>query len=85
MKVELQNENQNSASNFNRVSIGDLDLYFSYETIIAFRSNDDQAKIQNGWGPTTGKHLGWAPCGEHRLPADEFQERLNAQLAKINK
>ena len=35
-------------------------LYFSYETLVAFKVPSYQlASIENYWGPTTGKHLNW--------------------------
>ena len=37
---------------------GDLDVYFSYKTPVAFRAPGFGLVVrENEWGPTTGKHL----------------------------
>lgn len=33
--------------------------WFSYETLIAFKINNEFHIIKNYWGSTTGKHLNW--------------------------
>jgi hypothetical protein len=39
-------------------SMGTIDVYFSYQTIVAFRSPTAGLVVrQNGWGPTTDRHL----------------------------
>lgn len=45
--------------NFSRVTVGELVLHFSYETVIAFHHpSTGLAVSENLWGPTTGKHIG---------------------------
>ena len=64
------------------VTIGQLDIYFSYRTIVAYRTID-QGLIcsENVWSVTTGKHLNWIqPDKEKRLSFDEFQDRLDETL-----
>ena len=39
------------------VTIGKYSLYFSYETCIAVYSPYGGFRIQNYWGPTTGRHF----------------------------
>lgn len=78
--VRLRNMNENSARNFNKVEIGDLELYFSYETPVAFRTSKTGLVVsENIWGSTTGKHLNWLDGGrkECRIPNDEFEKQLN--------
>lgn len=60
-----------------RVSVGGVDVWFSYSTPVAFRTNGKQVVRQNDWGSTTGKHLNWIDGGDKasRVPAAEF-ERL---------
>jgi len=78
--VRLRNMNENGAKNFNKVEIGDLELYFSYETPVAFRTSKTGLVVsENIWGSTTGKHLNWLDGGrkQHRIPNDEFEKQLN--------
>ncbi len=40
------------------VTLGDLTLLFSYETLVAFREGfGDWIVSENVWGPTTGRHI----------------------------
>ncbi len=78
-EVEFRNCNQNSAKNFNRIDIGTVTLWFSYETIIAFHTPDTGfVATENIWGNTTGKHLNWICNKEDRLPRAEFLDKLNS-------
>jgi len=66
------------------VSIGNLDLYFSYDTVIAFSSKYTGLIIRkNDWSTTTGKHLN-AINSDHsiRIQGDEFEYMLEETLAK---
>jgi hypothetical protein len=68
--------------NFSRVSIGNLDLWFSYETVIAFTSGPGRTVIsENVWSTTTGKHLNWIDSDKtRRLPHEDFLVMLAARL-----
>ena len=56
MTVKLYYPNRNTKQI--TVEIGDLDLYFSYNTIVAFRSPHSGFVIsENIWSMTTGRHL----------------------------
>lgn len=84
--VRLRNCNKNSAKNFNKVGIGDLELFFSYETPVAFRTSKTGLVVsENIWGNTTGKHLNWLDGGrkECRVPNDEFEEQLKELLESM--
>ena len=50
---------ENIRANFNRLSTKDIDVYFSYETPIAFTANNLTHIRENDWGPTTGRHLNY--------------------------
>lgn len=50
-------DSSSSQSNAKCVKIGDVELYFSYETIVGLRYRGRTLVTQNTWGPTTGKHL----------------------------
>ena len=75
--IRLRNENENSAKNFNSVTIGNVKLYFSYETCVAFKKDGILTVTQNEWGSTTGKHLNWISSKEDRIPYKDFQKELN--------
>ena len=65
------------------VSVGQLDVYFSYTTVVAFRSpNSGLVVSENQWGPTTGRHLNEIDGGEQddRLPRREFVAMLEKTL-----
>lgn len=65
--------------------INSLDVYFSYDTVVAFREVGHELVVhENDWGPTTGKHLNWLDSGEkkNRVPHDEFEQKLQAVLDK---
>lgn len=47
----------NLTSNFNKVTIGNLTMWFSYETMVAFQFLEKLVVHQNDWTTTTGKHL----------------------------
>lgn len=63
------------------VTVGNIELYFSYKTIIAFRDNGVLTITKNYWGPTTGKHLNAISQDKtKRLSSDVFDQKLNAML-----
>jgi hypothetical protein len=39
------------------ISLGNLTVWFSYDTIVAFMDGHGKVVSENVWGPTTGKHL----------------------------
>lgn len=57
------------------VKVGDLELYFSYQTLVAFRSPATGLKIrENEWGSTTGAHLNAIDNGEgERMNGRDFE------------
>lgn len=71
------------------VTIGKLQLYFSYKTCIAFNNGNGDAICQNVWGNTTSGHLnsidgGSKEAKKERLPRQEFNEKLQQVLIKHN-
>lgn len=69
-------------TNSTGVTVGDLDLYFSYKTVIAFcKAGAPRVVRANDWGPTTGHHLtsidgGKKEAKAKRLPSAEFEAAL---------
>lgn len=72
--------------NFTRVTVGNLSLWFSYETPIGFQVGDGSKVVRrNDWGTTTGRHLNYLDGGSEaaksaRLGTPGFQTELNAAL-----
>ena len=66
-----------------RLYLGDLEIWYSYETPIAFRGRDMVLVArENAWGNTTGKHMNQIPGNEkkNRISGEEFEEQLNNRL-----
>ena len=81
-----QYSSENYGNHTQVISIGALEFYFSYDTIVAF--NDENGNLvvtENVWGSTTGKHLNWInPNKTDRLKHSDFQEKLIACLRRHN-
>ena len=88
MQISKRNYGDYSSNNYGahtqQVDIGNLRLWFSYDTVVAFHDNDGRKVCENCWQQTTGKHLNWIDGGDKksRLPYDEFNELLNEALAR---
>ena len=64
-------------------TVGNVTVYFSYKTPVAFRTDyGDLVVRKNEWGPTTGKHLNWIDGGDKkdRISGDEFKKKLQEVL-----
>lgn len=59
-----------------------FELFYSYETIVAFNGRAGLKVRKNDWGPTTGKHLNWIDGGDSkaRLDGEAFEALLAAEL-----
>lgn len=69
------------------MTIGQLELYFSYKTIIAFFTPKTGTIVsENLWGKTTGKHLNWIDGGnkERRMNREEFEKKLEEMISHGN-
>jgi hypothetical protein len=82
MKVSLK---QVGSPTQHEVEVGDLTLYFSYDTCVGYwYSGEGTVVSENVWSVTTGKHLNyWQADKKARVPNDEFNTRLAAVLAQI--
>lgn len=66
------------SANCNEVRIGDLSLYFSYETCVGFYHGSTGTVLsENVWSSTTGKHLNNFGDKSRRIPNAEFETKLN--------
>lgn len=75
----------NYGANSLRVSFENLDLYYSYETIVAFSTLQTGLVCrENDWSSTTGKHLNQIqPDKSKRITGVEFEKQLEAVLIKF--
>ena len=84
-----QYKSSNYGVNTLLVDLGNLKLWYSYRTIVAFqdctkplsRHNPLPIVSQNQWSRTTGKHLNWIDRGYKeakvdRLPREKFESKL---------
>ena len=69
------------------VSIGNMDFYFSYSTIVAFRTpKHGLICCENIWGSTTGNHLNnIEPDHDLRYDPATFKSKLEEVSAIIDK
>ena len=78
-KVRLVKER----NTLHRLYLGDLEIWYSYETPIAFRGRDMVLVArENDWSNTTGKHMNQIPGNEkkNRIPGEEFEKLLDERL-----
>lgn len=72
--------------NLTRIYVGDLVLWFSYETIVAFREPGQPRVVsENVWSNTTGRHLNAIDNGDkrNRVPHDVFQQKLEDLMNRV--
>jgi len=67
------------------VSFPNLDLYYSYKTVVAFTCNGETTVRENDWAQTTGKHLNWIDRGNKktRISGVEFENQLETILKRF--
>ena len=64
-------------NNCHKVTLNNIELYFSYETIVGFYSPSTGIILcENIWGTTTGKHLNAFGDKYLRIPKKEFEKKL---------
>lgn len=65
-------------------SAGNLDIYFSYQTPVAFRAPETGLVCRvNDWKQTTGKHINAIqPDHKKRVSGEQFERMLREQLEK---
>lgn len=67
------------------LQLGQLDLHFSYETVVAFEAPGLGLIVsENIWSATTGKHINAIAGKDYpRFPRREFEEMLKDTLMPI--
>ena len=83
LNIKKWNYGNYSSDNYGAHSLafqlGDITVYFSYETPVAFEAPGPGLVVrENDWGNTTGKHLNWIDDGnrEDRVPGNKFEQQL---------
>jgi hypothetical protein len=64
-------------------SLDGRDFYFSYQTLVAFRTKDGAVIMrENQWGPTTGKHLNAISRTAPRVSETAFAEAYTTEMTR---
>jgi hypothetical protein len=76
--------NDNYGAHTLKVCLGSFTLYYSYNTIVAYRDDTDGLICrENNWDTTTGKHLNWIePDHKRRIPGKVFEKKLADMLSR---
>jgi len=77
-------DGQNYGVHCLKVDLGEIEFYYSYDTLVAYYDHQDGIIcIKNKWSTTTGKHLNWIQDDKKkRLDPDLFKEMLNTAIAR---
>lgn len=66
-------------NNFHLLSLTNVDVYYSYETPIAFIDDNNLTLISNNeWGVTTGKHINYV-----KRNTEEYKQIPHNELIQI--
>ena len=80
MQVSLRKD----SANLTIVTVGTLELAFSYETVVGFREGSTSWVLsENVWSTTTGKHLNQIADKSARIDRQEFLQRVDALLTRF--
>lgn len=83
MNMIMPSVEQYAGPNSTLVSIGDMDLYFSYKILVAFRKHGRLHVRANVWSSTIGKHLNAIDGGHRaRLTEAEFTAKYQQECIK---
>ena len=88
MQVKKSNYGEYSTGNYGahtmRIDLGRLVIWFSYDTVIAFRYGILFRISINEWGTTTGKHLNYIDSDKSiRIPHDDMMTELEKVLNEM--
>jgi hypothetical protein len=84
--ISIDHPYKDNSPNLTVVDIGPLRLYFSYKTIVAFRTPESGLNCStNKWSKTTGRHIAFIEEDpEKRLSFEEFGSRLELVSSLLN-
>jgi hypothetical protein len=80
-------KSDNYGANALKFYVGNVTVYFSYKTPVAFHTYETGLIVrENDWGPTTGKHLNWIDDGNKadRVSGTEFESALELALSPLD-
>lgn len=61
-----------------------IEFFISYNTIIAIRSDEGAVRLDNAWGPTTGRHMKEMGVKDFPIVDEEtFQHTIRTSLSKM--
>lgn len=77
-------DNSNYGAHTLQVDLGDMTIFYSYETIVAYSDGKDGLVCsENQWSTTTGKHLNWIqPDKKARVNNETFNTMLGEALKR---
>lgn len=70
-------------NNGKHIEIGNIEIFVSYQTVIAYRTPEDGLVArENDWSSTTGQHMAAIPGNykEDRISGALFDEKFNKML-----
>jgi hypothetical protein len=69
-----------------QVDLGQLILWYSYHTVIAYRYKGVTVVRQNDWSTTTGRHLNAIDSGDKkaRIEGGQFEAQLKSVLDELH-
>ena len=74
---------ENYGVNTLRFDIGNVSIWYSYQTPVAFSKDGEFHIRENDWNVTTGKHLNWIDRDHSkRIPGNKFEKLLAEAVAK---
>jgi hypothetical protein len=79
-----QYDSDNYGVNSLQVQFDSFTLFYSYQTIIAYKDNQDGfVMCKNSWGTTTGKHMNWLDEDHSkRIDGNLFEQKLKDMLER---
>lgn len=87
--IEVYGHYANPAYGINSqvLTIGNLKLYYSFKTVVAYADADGLVVAKNIWGGNTGKHLRWIDGGSpearaRRIHYETFKVKLAQAIAR---
>lgn len=90
MLPEISNYGEYNSDNYGahtlKVWLPNITIWYSYHTVVAFRTAKHGFVIsENIWGTTTGKHLNWInPNKGDRVPYDQYCDLLNDAMRDLS-
>jgi hypothetical protein len=87
MDIKIDNYGSDKTNNAMVVSFGNITLWFSYHTLVAFKVGNRRIVSENLWSSTTGKHLNSIDGKDlkNRFKRDRFEREWEEFSSKVLK